>query len=126
MEIPKPNRARAGGRPLGVFFHNPVGYGLIGYWICINELLDDSNAIAGGESCPARQIGQSHDHPMAFVAMFAPSFFTGNLIQRSGISKILLVGLLAYIVARDMNLACFKANSHVRLITMVNCFYYEK
>ena len=28
------------------------GYGLLGYWICINELFDDSNAIAGGESCP--------------------------------------------------------------------------
>lgn len=40
-----------------------------------------------------------------FVAMFAPSFFTGNLIQQSGISKILLVGLLAYIVAMSTALA---------------------
>jgi len=31
--------------------------------------------------------------------MFAPSFFTGSLIQRFGIIKILLVGLSAYILA---------------------------
>lgn len=39
------------------------------------------------------------------VAMFAPSFFTGNLIQRFGIIKILLVGLSAYIVAMVTALA---------------------
>ena len=39
------------------------------------------------------------------VAMFAPSFFTGNLIQRFGIIKILSAGLLAYIVAMITALA---------------------
>ena len=39
------------------------------------------------------------------VAMFAPSFFTGNLIQRFGVIKILLVGLLAYIFAMITALA---------------------
>lgn len=54
---------------LRVIFPQPgvfCGYGLLGYWICINELFDDSNAIAVSECCPAWHIGQCHDHPMAF------------------------------------------------------------
>ena len=37
--------------------------------------------------------------------MFAPSFFTGNFINKFGIIKILSIGLLAYIVAMATALA---------------------
>ena len=68
-----------------------------------DELFDDSNATAGGECgwpSPNATIIQWH-----VVAMFAPSFFTGYLIQRFGIMKILLAGLLAYIMSMVAALA---------------------
>ena len=108
VKIPKPNRTREGGRRLGVFFRDPVfvvgitcsaiGYALMSYLMTATPL-QVVNVAQLGTSANATII-QWH-----VVAMFAPSFFTGNLIQRSGISQILLVGLLAYIVAMITALA---------------------
>ena len=102
LEIPKPNLSRTGGRPLGVFCRNPVfvvgmicsaiGYALMSYLMTATPL-QVVNVAQFGTSANATII-QWH-----VVAMFAPSFFTGNLIQRFGVIKILLVGLLAYIFA---------------------------
>ena len=108
IEIPKPKLTRTGGRPLGIFFRNPVfvmgmtcsaiGYALMSYLMTATPL-QVVNVAKLGTSANATII-QWH-----VVAMFAPSFFTGNLIQRFGIVKILLVGLLAYIVAMITALA---------------------
>ena len=108
VKIPKPPLTRSGGRPIGVFIRNPVfvvgmicaaiGYALMSYLMTATPL-QVVNVAKLGTSANATII-QWH-----VVAMFAPSFFTGNLIQRFGIIKILSAGLLAYIVAMTTALA---------------------
>lgn len=39
------------------------------------------------------------------VGMFAPSFFTGSLIQRFGVIRIMLAGVVAYIACALINLS---------------------
>ena len=102
VKIPKPTLTPKGGRPMGIFIRNPVfvvgmicaaiGYALMSYLMTATPL-QVVNVAQLGTSANATII-QWH-----VVAMFAPSFFTGNLIQRFGTIKILLAGLLAYIVA---------------------------
>ena len=102
VKIPKPTLTRTGGRPIGVFIRNPlfvvgmvcaaIGYALMSYFMTSTPL-QVVNVAQLGTSANATII-QWH-----VVAMFAPSFFTGSLIQRFGIIKILLAGLLAYILA---------------------------
>ena len=108
VKIPKPTLTPEGGRPMGIFIRNPVfvvgmicaaiGYALMSYLMTATPL-QVVNVAQLGLSANATII-QWH-----VVAMFAPSFFTGNLIQRFGIIKILLAGLLAYIVAMATALA---------------------
>lgn len=107
VKIPKPVLTLSGGRPLGVFLKNPVylvgvvcvafGYALMTYFMTATPL-QIVNVSQLGTSANATII-QWH-----VVAMFAPSFFTGSLIQRFGLMKILLAGLFAYIVAIIMAL----------------------
>ena len=102
VKIPKPTRTRTGGRPIGVFIYNPlfvvgmicaaIGYALMSYFMTSTPL-QVVNVAQLGTSANATII-QWH-----VVAMFAPSFFTGSLIQRFGIIKILSGGMLAYILA---------------------------
>jgi MFS family permease len=108
VKIPKPVESRSGGRPLGVFAKNPVyivgmvcaaiGFSLMTYLMTATPL-QVVNVAQLGTSANATII-QWH-----VVAMFAPSFFTGSLIQRFGIIKILSAGLVAYIAAIVMALA---------------------
>ena len=108
VKIPKPTLTPKGGRPMGIFIRNPVfvvgmicvaiGYALMSYLMTATPL-QVVNVAQLGTSANATII-QWH-----VVAMFAPSFFTGNLIQRFGIIKILLAGLLAYTVAMATALA---------------------
>ena len=102
VKIPKPNLTPKGGRPIGVFIRNPVfvvgmscaaiGYALMSYLMTATPL-QVVNVAQLGTSANATII-QWH-----VVAMFVPSFFTGNLIQQFGIIKILSTGVLAYILA---------------------------
>ena len=108
VKIPKPILTQTGGRPIGVFMRNPVfvvgmicsaiGYALMSYLMTATPL-QVVNVAQLGTSANATII-QWH-----VVTMFAPSFFTGDLIRRFGIIKILFVGLLAYIVAMITALA---------------------
>ena len=108
VKIPKPTLTPKGGRPMGIFIRNPVfvvgmicaaiGYALMSYLMTATPL-QVVNVAQLGTSANATII-QWH-----VVAMFAPSFFTGSLIQRLGIIKILLAGLLAYFVAMATALA---------------------
>ena len=108
VKIPKPTLTPKGGRPMGIFIRNPVfvvgmicaaiGYALMSYLMTATPL-QVVNVAQLGTSANATII-QCH-----VVAMFAPSFFTGSLIQRFGIIKILLAGLLAYFVAMATALA---------------------
>ena len=108
VKIPKPTLSPTGGRPIGVFVRNPVfvvgvicaaiGYALMSYLMTATPL-QVVNVVQLGTSANATII-QWH-----VVAMFAPSFFTGKLIQIFGIIKILSVGLLTYVVAMVTTLA---------------------
>ncbi|MDB2325357.1 MFS transporter [Alphaproteobacteria bacterium] len=107
LKIKKPERAATGGRPIGVFLRMPVfvvglitsalGFGLMSY-IMTATPLQVVNVAKLGHSANATVI-QWH-----VVAMFAPSFFTGNLIARFGVSRILWAGLAAYVVTIVMAL----------------------
>jgi MFS family permease len=107
LKIKKPERAAMGGRPIGVFLRMPVfvvglitsalGFGLMSY-IMTATPLQVVNVAKLGHSANATVI-QWH-----VVAMFAPSFFTGNLIARFGVSRILWAGLAAYVVTIVMAL----------------------
>ena len=100
LKIPKPAVKSGAGRPIGVFLRMPVfvvgmlssaiGYGVMSYMMTAAPL-QVVNVVKLGTSANATII-QWH-----VVAMFAPSFFTGNLIGRFGASRILWAGLLAYV-----------------------------
>ncbi len=102
VKIPKPKKSLNGGRPIGTFVRMPVflvgmvcaaiGYALMSYLMTATPL-QVVNVSQMGTSANATII-QWH-----VVAMFAPSFFTGNLIDLFGVVKILVAGLLAYIIA---------------------------
>ncbi|MDA7792251.1 MFS transporter [bacterium] len=101
LKIAKPERHHGSGRPIGVFLRMPVfvvgmlssaiGYGLMSYLMTATPL-QVVNVAQLGTSANATII-QWH-----VVAMFAPSFFTGNLIARFGAQRILWAGLVAYIL----------------------------
>jgi predicted MFS family arabinose efflux permease len=100
LKIPKPAVKSGAGRPIGVFLRMPVfvvgmlssaiGYGVMSYMMTAAPL-QVVNVVKLGTSANATII-QWH-----VVAMFAPSFFTGNLIARFGAPRILWAGLLAYV-----------------------------
>lgn len=100
VEIPKPEQRSYAGRPIGVFLRMPIfligmfcaalGYALMSYLMTATPL-QVVNVSQLGTSANASII-QWH-----VVAMFAPSFFTGSLIARYGVSRILGSGVLAYV-----------------------------
>lgn len=100
VKIPKPEQRSYAGRPIGVFLRMPIfligmfcaalGYALMSYLMTATPL-QVVNVSQLGTSANASII-QWH-----VVAMFAPSFFTGNLIARFGVSRILGSGVLAYV-----------------------------
>ena len=102
IDIPKPNLTKAGGRPIQVFFKMPIfvvgtisaaiGYALMSYMMTATPL-QIVNIAKLGTSANATVI-QWH-----VVAMFAPAFFTGNLIARFGAQVILISGILTYFLA---------------------------
>ena len=102
VKIPKPERTGSGGRPIGRFFKMPIfvvgvisaaiGYAMMSYMMTATPL-QVVNVAKLGTSANATII-QWH-----VVAMFAPAFFTGNLIARFGAPVILTSGVLIYLVA---------------------------
>ena len=101
VKIPKPERTGSGGRPIGRFFKIPIfvvgvisaaiGYAMMSYMTATP--LQVVNVAKLGTSANATII-QWH-----VVAMFAPAFFTGNLIARFGAPVILTSGVLIYLAA---------------------------
>jgi MFS family permease len=102
VKIPKPERTGSGGRPIGRFFKMPIfvvgvisaaiGYAMMSYMMTATPL-QVVNVAKLGTSANATII-QWH-----VVAMFAPAFFTGNLIARFGAPIILTSGVLIYLAA---------------------------
>ena len=102
VKIPKPERTGSGGRPIGSFFKMPIfvvgaisaaiGYAMMSYMMTATPL-QVVNVAKLGTSANATII-QWH-----VVAMFAPAFFTGNLIARFGAPVILTSGVLIYLAA---------------------------
>ena len=102
VQIPKPKRTGSGGRPIGSFFKMPIfvvgvisaaiGYAMMSYMMTATPL-QVVNVAKLGTSANATII-QWH-----VVAMFAPAFFTGNLIVKFGAPAILTSGVLIYLTA---------------------------
>jgi len=99
IQIERPKRSKGGGRPLGVFLRMPVyqvglvcsvlGYAIMSYMMTATPL-QVVNIAKLGTSANATII-QWH-----VVAMFAPSFFTGSLVARFGVQKVLWAGIWQY------------------------------
>ena len=102
INIPKPERVEHSGRPLKTFAKMPrfltgiiaagLGYAVMTFMmtaaplqiVSVSKLGDEANAL----------VIQWH-----VVAMFAPSFFTGSLIKRFGVERVMITGLLLYVIA---------------------------
>lgn len=109
LRIPKPAPAslRAAGRPLHEIVVSPlfamavvaaaVGYGVMNLLMVATPLSMTAHHHSFED---AAFVIQWH-----VVAMFLPSFFTGDLIRRYGVYRILVVGVL-------LNLACVAVNFH--------------
>ena len=102
LDIKKPKRTVFGGRSMRAFFKMPIfivgavsaaiGYAMMSYMMTATPL-QIVNVAMLGTSANATII-QWH-----VVAMFAPAFFTGNLIVRFGVKIILSMGVLIYLAA---------------------------
>ena len=102
IRIPTPTAAEkaASGRPLSQIAAQPkfivaVGSGAIGYGV-MNFLMTSTPIamqVCGHPYTAATTIISSH-----VVGMFAPSFFTGGLIRRFGVLKVMLTGAVLNLV----------------------------
>ncbi len=101
IKIPLPPRSKIGGRKVFEIFKDKLiikgvisaaaGYGIMSYLmtatplqiinVCKFNIAENANII------------QWH-----VIAMFAPSFFTGTLIQKFSVERILIIGLLSYLL----------------------------
>jgi len=107
LKIEKPSRDAAGGRPIGNFLRMPVylvgviccaiGYALMSYLMTATPL-QVVNVVKLGTSANATII-QWH-----VVAMFLPSFFTGSLIARFGVFRVLWAGVIFYVCSLSLAL----------------------
>lgn len=106
LDIPRPAaESRGDGRPISAIARQPVFIvaaigGMFGYGVM--ALVMSATPLAM----------QAHDYPFADTAfviqwhvlgMFAPSFFTGNLIRRAGVLRVMLAGAV-------LNAACVAVN----------------
>lgn len=108
IKIPAPTAAeRGGGRPFAEIARNPtflvavlaamVGYGGMAFVMTVTPL--------------AMVAHDHHFDSAAFViqwhvlAMFAPSFFTGSLIQRLGVLRVMMAGAVLFGAALAVNLS---------------------
>ncbi len=99
LRIERPERTATGGRPIGAFLRMPVfvvgvvccaiGYALMSYLMTATPL-QVVNVAKLGTSANATII-QWH-----VVAMFLPSFFTGHIIARFGVLRVLWTGVACY------------------------------
>ena len=99
--LPKPDLSQGAGRPISTFLAMPrfivglvcaaLGYALMTFLMTATPLQIVNISQLGNEA-NARVI-QWH-----VIAMFAPSLFTGALISRFGVERILLGGVLFYLL----------------------------
>jgi predicted MFS family arabinose efflux permease len=96
VRLPKPTAAEiAGGRPLGVIVRQPrfliaVTCGVVSY-LLMNFLM--TSAPLAMQMCGLPQEAANDGLQWHVIAMYAPSFFTGRLIERFGATAVVLAGL---------------------------------
>ena len=116
IKIPLPPRSKIGGRKVFEIFYEKSmikgvisaagGYGIMSYLmtatplqiinVCKFSIAENANII------------QWH-----VIAMFAPSFFTGTLIQKFSAERILIIGLLSYIFVAIIAFAAEAPNQYL-------------
>ncbi len=97
IDLPRPTRAdrtQTGGRPLGVIARQPVfiaavANGVIGYAVMTFVMTSAPLAAVGCGLTANDAFGIIRFH---LIGMFAPAFFTGNLVARYGPPTIALTG----------------------------------
>lgn len=109
MDLPRPDSQHQGGhqRPLREILSQPVfvvavstamiSYGVMTLLMTATPLAMKGHGFHFGQTA---FIIQWH-----LVGMFAPSFFTGSLIDRLGVLQVMLLGVLAYLIVVVLNLS---------------------
>jgi MFS family permease len=104
---PLPRAQRDAGRPLGEIVRNPlfvvaVACGVVSYVIMNLVMTSAPIAMVGcGHSVTVSTLGiQWH-----VLGMYGPSFFTGHLIVRFGLYRIIALGLLMLLVSAAISMA---------------------
>ena len=109
VRIPTPTAAEraTSGRPIGVIVRQPVfmvailgamiGYGTMTFLMTATPL---AMVACGFHFEDAAFVIQWHA-----VGMFLPSFFTGSLIQRFGVIRVMLTGAFAYLACIAINVS---------------------
>ncbi len=109
VRIPTPTAAEraTSGRPIGVIVRQPVfmvailgamiGYGTMTFLMTATPL---AMIACGFQFEDAAFVIQWHA-----VGMFLPSFFTGSLIQRFGVIRVMLTGAFAYLACIAINVS---------------------
>ena len=124
LRAPRPaadSSAQAGGRPLGEIMRTPrfmlaVAAGVVSYGLMSFVMTASPMAMVGcGFTVGEAALGiQWH-----VLAMFAPSFFTGNLIARYGKEKITALGLILIATSGVVALAGLElGNFYISLILL--------
>ena len=100
IKIPLPPRSKIGGRKVFEIFYEKSmikgvisaagGYGIMSYLMTATPLQIIN-------VCKFSIVENAYIIQWHVIAMFAPSFFTGTLIQKFSAERILIIGLLSYI-----------------------------
>jgi len=96
VRLPRPTAAEiAGGRPLGIIARQPrfviaVICGVVSY-LLMNFLM--TSAPLAMQMCGLPQEAANDGLQWHVIAMYAPSFFTGRLIERFGATSVVVAGL---------------------------------
>jgi MFS family permease len=96
IPLPKEEKAAQAARPIGVIVRQPVfavaaAVGALGY--ATMSLLMTATPLAMG-FCGLPYSASAMVISSHVIAMFAPSFFTGSLIERFGVLRVMMAGVL--------------------------------
>lgn len=107
VKVPKPKPAdSAGGRPLGVIARQPRFVAAVICGIVAQSMMNlvMTSAPLAMRMCDLPIVSSNWAIQWHIVAMYGPSFFTGNLISRFGASRVVVVGMAITLLAAVVGL----------------------
>ncbi len=108
VDLPKPRPAdSAGGRPLGVIARQPRFVAAVICGIVAQSMMNlvMTSAPLAMRMCDLPIVSSNWAIQWHIVAMYGPSFFTGNLIARFGASRVVVMGMAITALSAVVGLA---------------------